>query len=161
MWLIFLRIRLVLIFFFFWETDQNRPCYFIANKSKRKCLRISEGTDSFQIETRKDNLALWAKAWAKPLLCLPVWAKEKYCKELAKEIMSLTKWPTTGWWKHWFLIAGIEVSESPSKIELSKPSSCRKETALRAAIVSRARIDDGRGMISDRAASSSPKELLI
>ena len=73
--------------------------------------------------------------------------------------MTLIKWPTTWWWKHWFLIANIEVSESPSKIELPKPSLCRKVTALSAAIISRARIDDGRGMISDKAPSSSPEEL--
>ena len=81
-----------------------------------------------------------------------------YGWELAEDIMSLIKWPTNGWWKHWFLIARIEVSESPSKIELPKLSSWRKVTALRAAIVSKLTIDDGRGMISDNAARTSPEE---
>ena len=75
--------------------------------------------------------------------------------------MSLIKWPTEGWWKDWFLIARIDSSESPSKIELCKPFSWRKLTALRAASVSRATMEDGKGMISDIVASTSPKEFRI
>ena len=69
--------------------------------------------------------------------------------------MSLIKWPTKGWSKHWFLIAKIEVPKSPSKIELPMPSSWRKVIALHAAIVSKTTIDDGREMISNNAARTS------
>ena len=72
--------------------------------------------------------------------------------------MSLIKWPTDGWWKHWFLIANVDASESPSKIELCKSSSRIKVTALQAAMVSTATMEDGEGMVSDRAASTSPEE---
>ena len=72
--------------------------------------------------------------------------------------MSFIKWPTFGWWKHWFLIAEIEVSESPSKIEPCRLSSWRKWTTLRAATVSNANIDDGQGIISDKAAMTVPEE---
>ena len=113
---------------------------------------MSEGTDSTQTKTGKENLTLRARVCTKPLPCRRVWENEKYCRELAKDITSLIKWPTKGWWKHWFLIARIEVSESPSKIELPKLISWRKVTALRSTIVSKTTIDDGRGMISDNAA---------
>ena len=119
---------------------------------------MSEGTDSTQTKTGKENLTLRARVCTKPLPCWRVWEKEKYCRELAKDITSLIKWPTKGWWKHWFLIARIEVSESPSKIELPKLISWRKVTALRSTIVSKTTIDDGRGMISDNAARTSPEE---
>lgn len=66
--------------------------------------------------------------------------------------MSLIKCPTDGWWKHWFFITKINIYESPSKLELCKPSSWRNLTALLAAIVSNTTMDDGRGMISNRAA---------
>ena len=73
--------------------------------------------------------------------------------------MSLTKWPTTGCWKLCFLIAEIASLESPSKIVPLKPSSRTNRTARLAAIVSSATMDEGRGIISDSAAKTSPEEL--
>ena len=73
--------------------------------------------------------------------------------------MFLTKWPTTGCWKLCFLIVEIASSESPSKIMPLKPSSQTNRTARLAAIVSRATMDEGRGIISDSAAKTSPEEL--
>lgn len=73
--------------------------------------------------------------------------------------MSLIKCPTDGWWKHWFFITKINIYESPSKLELCKPSSWRNLIALLAAIVSNTTINDGRGMISNRAAIISSEEL--
>ena len=73
--------------------------------------------------------------------------------------MSLTKWPTTGCWKLCFLIAEIASLESPSKIVPLKPSSQTNRTARLAAIVSSATMDEGRGIISDSVAKTSPQEL--
>ena len=73
--------------------------------------------------------------------------------------MSLTKWPTTRCWKLCFLIVEIASLESPSKIVPLKPSSQTNRIARLAAIVSRATLDEGRGIISDSAAKTSPKEL--
>ena len=73
--------------------------------------------------------------------------------------MSLTKWPTTGCWKLYFLKAEIASSKSPSKIVPLKPSSRTNRTARIATIVSRATMDEGRGIISDSAAKTSPEEL--
>ena len=117
------------------------------------------GTDSIQTKTVKESLTLWVRVCARALPCRHVWKKEKYWKELIKDIMSLIKWPTAGWWKHWFLVAKTNVSESPSKVELCKSSSWRKWSALRAAIVSKATMNDGRGIILDRAAKTSLEEL--
>ena len=119
---------------------------------------MSGGTDSFQTEIGKESLALRAKACAKALPCRCVWEKEKYWKEPTKDIMSFIKWPTSGWWKHCFLIAEIEVSKSPSKIEPCRLSSWRKWTTLRAATVSNANTDDGQGIISNKAAMTVPEE---
>ena len=119
---------------------------------------MSGGTDSFQIEIGKENLALRARAYARALPCRRVWEKEKYWKEPTKDIMSFIIWPTSGWWKHWFLIAEIEDSESPSKIEPCRLSSWRKWTALRVATVSNANTDDGQGVILDKAAMIVPEE---
>lgn len=119
---------------------------------------MSGGKEFLQSKTRKENLALRAKACAKVLPCRHVWEKEKYCKELTENIMSLIKWPTDGWWKRWFLIAKVDASESPSKIELCKSSSWIKVTALLVAMISTATMDNGRGMISGRATSTSPEK---
>ena len=108
---------------------------------------------------RKRKSCSSGESMCQTMPCRCMWEKEKYCRKLAKDIiMFLIKWPNKGWWKHWFLIARIKVSESPSKIELPKLSSWRKVTALCAAIVSKTTIDDGRGMISNNAARTSPEE---
>ena len=73
-------------------------------------------------------------------------------------MMSFIMWPTSGWWKHWFLIAEIEDSESPFKIEPCKLSSWRKRTTLWAAIVSKAKTEDGQGTNSDKATTIVPEE---
>lgn len=49
------------------------------------------GKEFLQSKTRKENLALQAKACAKVLPCRHVREKEKYCKELIENIMSLIK----------------------------------------------------------------------
>ena len=59
-------------------------------------------------------------------------------------------------WKLCFLIVEIASSESPSKIMPLKPSSRTNRTACLAVVVSRATMDEGRGIISDSAAKTSP-----
>lgn len=117
------------------------------------------GTDSIQTKTGKESLTLRVRACARALPCWHVWKKEKYWKELIEDMMSLIKWPTAGWGKHWFLIAKIYVFESPSKVEPCKSNSWRKWSALRPAVVSKATMNNGRGIILDRAAKTSPEEL--
>ena len=72
--------------------------------------------------------------------------------------MSLTKWPTTGCWKLCFLIVEIASLESPSKIMPLKPSSRTNRIARLVTIVSNATMDEGRGILSDNAAKTSPEE---
>ena len=87
--------------------------------------------------TEKDILAVLAKAWLKALPCLSVREKEKFWKELVKDKMSLIIWPHEGCEKHLFFIAEMDTSESPSMTELRSCISWAKQTAFRAARVSR------------------------
>ena len=152
--------ELMIFFFFFLETGlpEQAENHFITGRSDTKILWISEGTEFIQTKTGKENLTHRARACANSLPCRHVWEKEEYCKVLTEDIMSLTKWPTSGCWKHWFLNAKIDSSESPSRIEPRKPSSRMKRATLLAAIVSRATIDEGMRIILDKAARTSLEE---
>ena len=50
---------------------------------------MSGGTDSIQTKTGKENLTLRTKVCTKPLRCRHVCEREKYCRELAKDIVTV------------------------------------------------------------------------
>ena len=121
---------------------------------------MSGGTEFLHTKIGKEFIVLWARACVKALPCQCVWERKKLkmINWRFNVFNQMTHRTTEGWWIDWFLIAEIDFSESPSKIELCKSSSLRKTTARRAAKVSRTTTDDGRGIISDIAARTSPVE---
>ena len=73
--------------------------------------------------------------------------------------MSETMWPKGAAEKSSLFIAQIAISESPSRMTFSKPSSLAKKRALHAANTSTISTEVGRGMTCVNAAITRPRSL--
>ena len=58
-------------FFFFWRMNTCKLYYSMDEISNITKNIMSGGTDSIQTTIGKESLALWGKAWATELPCLP------------------------------------------------------------------------------------------
>lgn len=111
-----------ILFFFVWGILQwNFYCK--TEKSELKTRSKSRGTD-----LRKKSLALLTKACATTLPYLPIWEYDQLFREFTKDKVSWIKWPIDDFNWSLFRSAFMTISESPLKMEFSKPSSCTSKT---------------------------------
>ena len=113
--------------FLFWERNHLVCIIQDAGKSALTKLTISGRIDSNQIESGKEKRALLAKASTTALPSLSVWESDQLFKEFKWDRLSMRRWPRAELNMLPFFRALMTILESPSRMELFKPTSLRKK----------------------------------
>lgn len=147
--------------FCFWERNHHRCIIQDVGKSTLTKLTMSGGTDCTQIESGKEKQALLARASATSFPSLSVRESNQLFKEFKWDRVSMRRWPRSELNIMPFFRVLMTISKSPSRMELSKPTSLAKRAARLATINSKTGIDYGFWIFSESEATTLPLEFLM